>query len=101
VSLVGRLKELYISGGENVYPAEVERARGPTWRRSPSSACRTSLGRGGRAYVVPACATFDAAGVLAWASQRLALQAPREVVVVAELRARRRKVQKHALLART
>ena len=24
VSLVGRLKELYISGGENVYPAEVE-----------------------------------------------------------------------------
>ncbi|MEX2206860.1 MAG: AMP-binding protein [Myxococcota bacterium] len=106
VSLVGRLKELYISGGENVYPAEVERVLGQHPDVSEVAVVGVpdeKWGEAGRAYVVSASATFDAAGLLAWASERLArYKLPREVVVVAELpRTASGKVQKHALLART
>ena len=106
VSLVGRLKELYISGGENVYPAEVERVLGQHPDVSEVAVVGVpdeKWGEAGRAYVVPATATFDAARVIAWASERLArYKLPREVVVVAELpRTASGKVQKHALLART
>ena len=106
VTLVGRLKELYISGGENVYPAEVERVL----RQHPAVSEVAVVGvpderwgEAGRAYVVPAGAGFDAAALLAWASERLArYKLPREVVVVEELpRTASGKVQKHALLART
>ena len=105
VSLVGRLKELYISGGENVYPAEVERVLGQHPDVSEVAVVGVPderWGEAGRAYVVPAHADFDSARVLAWASSRLArYKLPREVVVVAELpRTASGKVQKHALLAR-
>jgi fatty-acyl-CoA synthase len=105
VSLVGRLKELYISGGENVYPAEVERVLGQ--HPSVSEVAVVGVpdakwGEAGRAYVVPADADFDPAALLAWASERLArYKLPREVVRVAELpRTASGKVQKHALLSR-
>ena len=106
VSLVGRLKELYISGGENVYPAEVERVLGEHPDVSEVAIVGVpdeKWGEAGRAYVVPSSAAFDATRMLAWASERLArYKLPREVVVVAELpRTASGKVQKHALLART
>ncbi len=103
VTLVGRLKELYISGGENVYPAEVERVLGQ--HESVSEVAVVGVpderwGEAGRAYVVPAREPFDAAALLAWAGARLArYKLPREVVVVAELpRTASGKVQKHELL---
>jgi fatty-acyl-CoA synthase len=102
ITLVGRLKELYISGGENVYPAEVERVLGQ--HRNVSEVAVVGVpderwGEAGRAYVVPARAPFDSAELLAWASERLArYKLPREVVIVAELpRTASGKVQKHAL----
>jgi fatty-acyl-CoA synthase len=102
VWLVGRSKELYISGGENVYPAEVERVleshpgvaeaavvgvRDPEW------------GESGRAFVVPASDALDVPALLAWARERLArYKLPREVVLVDELpRTASGKVQKHLL----
>jgi len=106
VSLVGRLKELYISGGENVYPAEVERVLGQHPDVSDVAVVGVAderWGEVGRAFVVPANARFDSAALLTWASERLArYKLPREVVVVAELpRTASGKVQKHALLARS
>ena len=102
VTLVGRLKELYISGGENVYPAEVERVLGQHANVRDVAVVGVPdarWGESGRAYVVPARQPFDAAELLAWAGQRLArYKLPREVVVVAELpRTASGKVQKHAL----
>ena len=105
VTLVGRLKELYISGGENVYPAEVERVLGQHPDVSEVAVVGVpdpQWGEAGRAYVVPASPGFDPAALLAWASERLArYKLPREVRVVEELpRTASGKVQKHALLAR-
>jgi len=105
VSLVGRLKELYISGGENVYPAEVERVLGQHPAVSEVAVVGVpdaKWGEAGRAYIVPADRDFDATALLVWASERLArYKLPRDVVVVAELpRTASGKVQKHALLSR-
>jgi fatty-acyl-CoA synthase len=102
ITLVGRLKELYISGGENVYPAEVERVLGQHGSVSEVAVVGVPderWGEAGRAYVVPARQPFDSAELLAWASERLArYKLPREIVVVAELpRTASGKVQKHAL----
>ncbi len=104
ISLVGRLKELYISGGENVYPAEVERVLGQHPDVSEVAVVGVpdaTWGEAGRAYVVPAHADFEPGALLAWASERLArYKLPREVVVVSELpRTASGKVQKHALVA--
>ena len=85
VTLVGRLKELYISGGENVYPAEVERVLGQHPDVSEVAVVGVPderWGEAGRAYVVPAREPFDGAALLRWASERLArYKLPREVVV--------------------
>jgi len=106
VSLVGRLKELYISGGENVYPAEVERVLGQHPAVSEVAVVGVpdaKWGEAGRAYIVPADRDFDATALLVWASERLArYKLPREIVVLAELpRTASGKVQKHALVARS
>ncbi|HTO55897.1 MAG TPA: AMP-binding protein [Myxococcota bacterium] len=104
VTLVGRSKELYISGGENVYPAEVERVLGQHPDVSEVAVVGVPdarWGESGRAYVVPARAPFDPDELLAWAGQRLArYKLPREVVLVKELpRTASGKVQKHVLVA--
>jgi fatty-acyl-CoA synthase len=106
VTLVGRLKDMYISGGENVYPAEVERVLAQHPDVSEVAVVGVPdprWGEAGRAYVVPARGEVDAAALIAWAGERLArYKLPREVVVVAELpRTASGKVQKHALLARS
>jgi fatty-acyl-CoA synthase len=105
VTLVGRLKDMYISGGENVYPAEVESVLAQHPDVSEVAVVGVPdprWGESGRAYVVPATARLDSAALLVWAGERLArYKLPREVVVVAELpRTASGKVQKHALLAR-
>jgi fatty-acyl-CoA synthase len=101
VTLVGRLKDLYISGGENVYPAEVERVL----VQHPNVAeCAVvgvpdpEWGETGRAYVVP-LNPLDPEALLRWARERLAgYKVPREVVPVPELpRTASGKVQKHRL----
>ena len=100
--LVGRLKEMYISGGENVYPAEVEHVL----EQHPNVAeaavvgvAHPEWGETGRAYVVALERPLDADAVLRWCRARLAgYKCPRELVVVDELpRTASGKVQKHRL----
>ncbi|MFD1504344.1 long-chain fatty acid--CoA ligase [Georgenia yuyongxinii] len=101
-----RLKDMYISGGENVYPAEVENALldlpgvaeaavigvpDPRW------------GEVGHAYVVAAeGATLTAEDVVARLTERLAkYKVPKEVVFVDELpRTATGKLQKHLIRTR-
>jgi fatty-acyl-CoA synthase len=103
VTLVGRLKDLYISGGENVYPAEVERVL----EQHPNVAeCAVvgvphpEWGETGRAYVVPARLPLEREDLLRWVRERLAgYKVPREVVLVSELpRTASGKVQKRRLV---
>ncbi len=102
VTLVGRLKELYISGGENVYPAEVERVL--EGHRNVSEVAVVGVsdsrwGEAGRAFVVPVREPLDSADLLEWAGERLAVfKLPRDVITVDELpRTASGKVQKHVL----
>ncbi len=103
VTLVGRARDLYISGGENVYPAEVEAVFGehPAVREIAVIGIPDERwGETGRAYVV--CETghaLDADALLAWGRERLAaFKLPNEFVAVAALpRTVSGKVQKHRL----
>jgi fatty-acyl-CoA synthase len=103
-SIVGRRKEMYISGGENVYPGEVEAAL---------CACPGIIevvvvgvqdarwGEVGRAFVVPrADSSIREEDVLAFAGTRLArYKTPRSVVFVDELpRLGSGKIDRKALL---
>ncbi len=103
VTLVGRSRELYISGGENVYPAEVEAAleAHPAVREvAVVGVPDERWGEVGCAYVVPSDpASFDPEALLAFARERLAAyKLPRSVRVVAALpRTETGKVQKHLL----
>jgi fatty-acyl-CoA synthase len=103
VTLVGRSKEMYISGGENVYPAVVERVLEQFEQVAEVAVVGVPderWGESGRAYVVARNADLDAAALLRFARERLAAyKVPREVVRVAELpRTASGKVRKHALL---
>jgi len=102
-TLVGRARDMYISGGENVYPAEVEAA----YRAHP--AIREIAVRGvpdprwgevGRAWVVlePGHA-LDPEALRSWGAGRLArYKLPRSFVAVERLpRTETGKVQKHRL----
>ena len=106
VYITGRLRELIISGGENVYPAEVERVLG----EHPAVAQAAVIGlpdeRWGEvpaAFVVPgAGAPPDAATLEQWCEPRLAAyKRPREWIFVDDLpRTSLGKVKKHELRAR-
>jgi fatty-acyl-CoA synthase len=103
VSLVGRARDMYISGGENVYPAQVE----AVFAEHPDVAeiavvgvPEDRWGEVGRAYVVPREGSMlDPEGLEAWGRERLAVfKLPRTWVAVDELpRTASGKVQKHLL----
>jgi acyl-CoA synthetase (AMP-forming)/AMP-acid ligase II len=106
--IVGRLKEMYIRGGYNVYPAEVEAvlAEHPSVARAAVvGGPDPVLGEIGVAFVVPAPGapppTRD--GLRAWCRDRLAdYKAPDRVELVDELPlTSMHKVDKRALTART
>ncbi|MBS1106148.1 MAG: p-hydroxycinnamoyl-CoA synthetase [Deltaproteobacteria bacterium] len=103
VTLVGRLRDLFISGGENVYPAQVEE----TFQQHPDvreiavvGVPDERFGEVGCAYVVLARgAVLDEASLRSWGRERLAtFKVPRSFVAVASLpRTVTGKVQKHRL----
>ena len=101
--IVGRSKDMFISGGENVYPAEVENvlADHPAVLEAAVGAVPDPRwGEVGRAYLVlRAGAAVDAAGLDAWCRGRLAAyKAPKSYVFVADLpRNALGKVLKHRL----
>ena len=102
VTLVGRLKEMYISGGENVYPAEVERVLGAHPNVAEVAVIGVpdpEWGEVGRAYVVPSAKPFDPDELLEWSRARLAPhKRPRQISVVDQLpRTASGKVQTHRL----
>ncbi|MYK76904.1 MAG: AMP-binding protein, partial [Acidimicrobiaceae bacterium] len=103
VYITGRVRELIISGGENVYPAEVERVLG----EHPAVAQAAVIGRPDQrwgevpvAFIVPeAGAPPDAATLEQWCEQRLAAyKRPRAWILVRDLpRTSLGKVKKHEL----
>jgi len=102
-TLVGRAHEMFISGGENVYPAEIE----AVYEHHPEVAeiavrgvPDERWGEVGRAWVVPSPgAQPDPEGLAAWGRERLAsFKIPVQFQVVSELpRTVTGKVQKHLL----
>jgi fatty-acyl-CoA synthase len=103
IELVGRARDMYISGGENVYPAEVEAVYAAHPEIADVAVVATPdprWGETGRAYVVPAAgARPDAQALRAFGLERLApFKVPGEFRFVAELpRTESGKVQKHRL----
>jgi acyl-CoA synthetase (AMP-forming)/AMP-acid ligase II len=106
--IVGRLKEMYIRGGYNVYPAEVEAALAEhpaVARAAVVGVPDPVLGEIGVAFVVPAAGapppTRDA--LRSWCRDRLAdYKAPDRLELVDELPlTSMHKVDKRALAART
>jgi acyl-CoA synthetase (AMP-forming)/AMP-acid ligase II len=86
LTVTDRLKDMYISGGFNVYPAEVEQALARLDGVSDVAVVGVAderLGEVGRAYVVRDSPDLDEQAVLAFARERLAnFKAPREVAFV-------------------
>lgn len=103
--LVDRRKDMFISGGENVYPAEVEAAIAELEGVAEAAVIGVpdaTWGEVGRAYVVAVSGrTLDPAGVIAHCSGRLAkFKVPKSVEIVETLpRTASGKVQKHVLRA--
>jgi acyl-CoA synthetase (AMP-forming)/AMP-acid ligase II len=90
VRIVGRLKDMLIVGGFNVYPAEVENAllnHDAISRAAVIGVPDERLGEVGMAYVVAAPGrVLDPDAIIGWARERLAnYKVPRYVVEVAEL----------------
>jgi fatty-acyl-CoA synthase len=102
--IVGRLKDMYISGGENVYPAEVENVLAghpAVLEAAVVGVPDARWGEVGRAFVMvrPGSAVPEATILSAFCRERLApYKVPRSFVVVADLpRTAAGKVQKHLL----
>jgi HIP---CoA ligase len=90
VRIVGRLKDMFIVGGFNVYPAEIENLllTHPTIGQAAVVGVPDArLGEVGVAFVVPAGAERpDGEGIVAWCRQRLAnYKVPRRVLCVDRL----------------
>jgi acyl-CoA synthetase (AMP-forming)/AMP-acid ligase II len=90
VRIVGRLKDMLIVGGFNVYPAEVENtllAHDAIGRVAVIGVPDQRLGEVAMAYVVPAPGqSIDPKAIIGWARERLAnFKVPRYVVSVPEL----------------
>jgi acyl-CoA synthetase (AMP-forming)/AMP-acid ligase II len=90
VRIVGRLKDMLIVGGFNVYPAEVENtllAHDAIGQVAVIGVPDPRLGEVAMAYVVPAPGrSVDSASIIGWARERLAnYKVPRYVVAVAAL----------------
>lgn len=103
VHVAGRIKEMYISGGENVYPAEVENvlARHPAVQEAAvTGMADDKWGEVGRAHVIlRAGATADAAALAAHCRAHLAAyKVPKSFVFCDDFpRTAAGKVQKHLL----
>jgi len=106
VRIVGRLKDMLIVGGFNVYPAEVENAllaHEAIGQVAVVGVPDARMGEVPIAYVVPAPGrSLDAAAILGWARERLAnYKVPRHVVALDALPVNATgKVVKEALRAR-
>lgn len=104
--IVDRHKDMYISGGENVYPAEVEAAIAEPAEVAESAVIGVPderWGEVGRAYVVPALGrTITPESVLDQCRKRLArFKIPKTVVITDTLpRTASGKLQKHVLKER-
>lgn len=105
VFIVDRIKDMYISGGENVYPAEVETVllgHPDVLEAAVVGVPDERWGEVGRAWLVPrAGRRLDAAEVKAYCRARLAgYKVPKSVAVVDDLpRTPAGKVRKHVLRA--
>jgi len=102
--IAGRIKEMFISGGENVYPAEVENvlAAHPDILEAAVVAVQDETwGEVGRAYVLaqPGHEMPPAADITAYCRERLAAyKVPKEYVSVQDFpRTAAGKIQKHLL----
>jgi fatty-acyl-CoA synthase len=104
--IVDRKKDMYISGGENVYPAEVEAALAELLTVGECAVVGVPderWGEVGRAYVIPAHGkTISAEEVIAHCTGRLAkFKVPKTAVITDQIpRTTSGKVQKHLLKAR-
>jgi fatty-acyl-CoA synthase len=87
-SILGRSKEMFISGGENVYPAEIESvllAHPDVLEAAVVSVPDKTWGEVGRAFIVVSGA-YDEANLVAFLEQRLArYKLPRSIIVIDEL----------------
>jgi fatty-acyl-CoA synthase len=106
LTLVDRKKDMFISGGENVYPAEVEAAIAELPQIAESAVIGLPDDRWGEvgcAYVIPVAGqTVTAQDVIAHCKSRLAaFKVPKSVVVTDAIpRTASGKVQKHLLRER-
>jgi acyl-CoA synthetase (AMP-forming)/AMP-acid ligase II len=90
VRIVGRLKDMLIVGGFNVYPAEVENAllrHEDVGQVAVIGVPDPRMGEVPMAWVVPAPGrSLDAAALIAWARERLAnYKVPRRVATLEAL----------------
>ncbi|MFM1726800.1 FadD3 family acyl-CoA ligase [Prescottella soli] len=90
LDITDRLKDMYISGGFNVYPAEIENALARMDSLAEAAVIGIPderMGEVGRAYVVPkAGAVVTEDEVIAFCKERLAnFKIPREVAIVGAL----------------
>ncbi|HVZ98796.1 MAG TPA: AMP-binding protein [Caulobacterales bacterium] len=102
--VVGRIKEMYISGGENVYPAEVENVlarHSAVLEAAVVAAHDEKWGEVGHAFVMlrPGAPKVDGARLIHFCRRHLAAyKAPRYVTIVEDFpRTPSGKVQKHLL----
>jgi fatty-acyl-CoA synthase len=105
--IAGRIKEMFISGGENVYPAEVENvlaAHPDILEAAVVAIADDKWGEVGRAYVLarPGHEIPPAAEITSFCRDRLApYKVPKEFVSVQDFpRTAAGKIQKHLLGAR-